>query len=262
MEPRSPSISWRKSRIRSGPQEIKSEHALLVGYVTMNTRDRDEVSVVEDADALIRDKIESGELQFPPGYYYQWAGQFENQVRAMKRLKILIPICLLLDFVLLYIGLKRWWIALLVFSDILVSASGGFIMLFFWGYNLSVAVWVGFIAMFGVAEDDSVVVSSYIGDLLEQRPPQTVQEVRELVVEAGKKRIRPNLMATATTVLGLIPVFLVNGRGSDVMQPMAVPSVGGMTVGLITLFIMPCVYCWVEEWKVRRQSRQKTAQHP
>jgi len=243
-------------RYALGPQEIKSENTLLVGYVTMNTRDRDEVSVVEDADALIQAKIKAGELKFPPGYYYQWAGQFENQVRAMNRLKILIPICLLVDFVLLYIGLKRWWIALLVFSDILVSASGGFIMLLFWGYNISVAVWVGFIALFGVAEDDSVVVSTYIGDLLEQRPPNTVQEVRDLVVEAGMKRIRPNLMATATTVLGLIPVFLVDGRGSDVMQPMAIPSVGGMAVGLVTLFITPCVYCWVEEWKVRLRNRR------
>jgi Cu(I)/Ag(I) efflux system membrane protein CusA/SilA len=243
-------------RYTLGPQEIKSENTLLVGYVTMNTRDRDEVSVVEDADALIQAKIKSGDLKFPPGYYYQWAGQFENQVRAMNRLKLLIPICLLVDFVLLYIGLKRWWIALLVFSDILVSASGGFIMLFLWGCNMSVAVWVGFIAMFGVAEDDSVVVSTYIGDLLQERPPNTVQEVRDLVVEAGMKRIRPNLMATATTVLGLIPVFLVDGRGSDIMQPMAIPSVGGMAVGLVTLFITPCVYCWVEEWKVRLRNRQ------
>jgi Cu(I)/Ag(I) efflux system membrane protein CusA/SilA len=245
-----------------GPQEIKSENTRLVGYVTLNTRDRDEVSVVEDADRVIRARIEEderlnrpeAERLFPTGYHYQWGGQFENQVRAMNRLKILVPLCLALDFVLLYVGLKRWWIALLVFSDILVSASGGFIMLMMWGYNVSVAVWVGFIALFGVAEDDSVVVSTYIGDLLAERPPRTVQEVRDLIVEAGSKRIRPNLMATATTVIGLIPVFLVNGRGSDVMQPMAIPSVGGMAVGLITLFITPCVYCWVEEWKVRRHS--------
>jgi Cu(I)/Ag(I) efflux system membrane protein CusA/SilA len=246
-------------RYTLGPQEIKSENTLLVGYVTLNTRDRDEVSVVEDAESLIQAKIKAGELKFPPGYYYQWAGQFENQVRAMNRLKVLIPLCLLVDFVLLYIGLKRWWIALLVFSDIMISASGGFIMLLFWGCNISVAVWVGFIALFGVAEDDSVVVSTYIGDLLEQRPPGTVQEVRDLVVEAGSKRIRPNLMASATTFLGLIPVFLVDGRGSDVMQPMAIPSVGGMAVGLVTLFVTPCVYCWVEEWKVRRSSKSRGA---
>ena len=160
-----------------GPQEIKSENTRLVGYVTMNTRDRDEVSVVEDADKSSgpdrgrrATQAPDRERLFPAGYHYQWGGQFENQVRAMNRLKILVPLCLLVDFVLLYIGLKRWWIALLVFSDILVSASGGFIMLLLWGCNISVAVWVGFIALFGVAEDDSVVVSTYIGDLLKERP--------------------------------------------------------------------------------------------
>jgi len=237
----------------TGPQEIKSENTLLVGYVTMNTRDRDEVSVVKDAEALIQSKIESGELQFPTGYYHQWAGQYENQVRAMKRLSLLIPLCLLLDFVLLYMGFNRWWIALLVFSGIIVSASGGFLMLLFYGFNLSVAVWVGFIALFGVAEDDGVVMATYLSQLFEQRRPQSIDQVREIVVEAGRKRIRPCLMTTATTVLGLMPVFLIQGRGSDVMQPMAIPSVGGMAIQLITLFIVPCIYCLVEEWKFRRR---------
>jgi len=242
-------------RYTVGPQEIKSENTLLVGYVTMNTRDRDEVSVVEDADALIQAKVAKGELKFPPGYYYQWAGQFESQVRATKRLAVLIPLCLLIDFVLLYLGFGRWWVALLVFSGIIVSASGGFLMLLFYGFNLSVAVWVGFIALFGVAEDDGVVMATYIGQLFDQRAPASIPQVRELVVEAGMKRIRPCLMTTATTVLGLLPVFWTEGRGSDVMQPMAIPSVGGMAVQLITLFIVPCVYCWVEEWKFRRRTR-------
>jgi len=116
-----------------GPQEIKSENTRLVGYVTLNTRDRDEVSVVEDADKLIKARIADderlnrpdGRRLFPAGYHYQWGGQFENQVRAMNRLKVLVPLCLLLDFVLLYIGLGRWWLAILVFSDILISASAG-----------------------------------------------------------------------------------------------------------------------------------------
>jgi copper/silver efflux system protein len=236
-----------------GPQEIKSENSLLVGYVTLNSRDRDEVSVVEEADALLREKIASGELKFPQGYYYQWAGQFENHVRAMNRLMWLIPLGLALDFVLLYIGLGRWWVSLLVFSGIFVSASGGFLMLLFYGFNLSVAVWVGFLALFGVAEDDGVLMASYLGQLFEKREPQSIEEVREIVVEAGMKRIRPCLMTTATTVIGLLPVFIIEGRGSDVMQPMAIPSVGGMFVQLITLFIVPCVYCWVEERKFRRQ---------
>ncbi len=234
-----------------GPQEIKSENTLLVGYVTLNTRDRDEVSVVEDADALLREKIAAGELKFPRGYYYQWAGQFENQVRATRDLMWLIPLALALDFVLLYMGLGRWWVALLVFSGIAVSASGGFLMLMFYGFNLSVAVWVGFLALFGVAEDDGVIMATYLGQLFDKRKPKSVEEVREIVVEAGMKRIRPCLMTTATTVIGLLPVFLIEGRGSDVMQPMAIPSVGGMFIQLITLFIVPCVYSWVEERKLQ-----------
>ena len=242
-------------RYTVGPQEIKSENALLVGYVTLNTRDRDEVSVVEDADALIRAKIESGELKFPPGYYYQWAGQFENQVRAMRRLSILLPLCLGLQFILLYMAFGRWWVAAFIFADIIVSAAGGFLMLAWWGYNLSVAVWVGFIALFGVAEDDSVLIATYLTQLFGQRErqPQTIEEVRELVVEAGSKRIRPSLMTTATTVIGLIPVVLAEGRGSDVMQPMAIPSLGGMAMSVVTIFIIPCVYSWVEEQRLRRR---------
>jgi Cu(I)/Ag(I) efflux system membrane protein CusA/SilA len=240
-------------RYTIGPQEIKSENALLVGYVTLNTRDRDEVSVVEEAEQLIQAKIQSGELKIPNGYYYKWGGQFESQVRATKRLALLVPLCLALDFVLLFMGFGRWWVALLVFSGILVSASGGFLMLLFYGANLSVAVWVGFIALFGVAEDDGVVMATYLGQLFDERSPATVEAVRETVVEAGMKRIRPCLMTTATTVIGLLPVFLTEGRGSDVMQPMAIPSVGGMAIQLITLFVVPCVYCWVEESRLRRR---------
>jgi Cu(I)/Ag(I) efflux system membrane protein CusA/SilA len=248
-------------RYTIGPQEIKSENALLVGYVTLNTRDRDEVSVVEEAEQLIQAKIRSGELDIPNGCYYKWAGQFESQVRATKRLSLLVPLCLALDFVLLFMGLGRWWVALLVFSGIIVSASGGFLMLLFYGANLSVAVWVGFIALFGVAEDDGVVMATYLGQLFDRRSPGTVEAVRETVVEAGMKRIRPCLMTTATTVIGLLPVFLTEGRGSDVMQPMAIPSVGGMAVQLITLFIVPCVYCRVEEWKLRRRLDRDSPSH-
>jgi Cu(I)/Ag(I) efflux system membrane protein CusA/SilA len=240
-------------RYTIGPQEIKSENALLVGYVTLNTRDRDEVSVVEDADRLIQARIASGEIRFPPGYYYQWAGQFENQVRAMKRLSILLPLCLLLQLVLLYLGFNRWWIALLIFADVIVSASGGFLMLAWWGYNLSVAVWVGFIALFGVAEDDSVLIASYLTQLFDKRQPQSVDDVREMVVEAGTKRIRPSLMTAATTVIGLMPVFWAEGRGADVMQPMAIPSMGGMAMSIVTMFIVPCVYCWIEERRLARR---------
>ena len=245
-----------------GPQEIKSENGLLVGYVTLNTRDRDEISVVEDAERLLQsEKKKSDELiaagrtseaslVVPTGYYWTWSGQFENQQRAMARLSLLVPVVLLSMFFSMYLGFGKWWLVILVFVDIAISFSGGFIGLFFWGSNLSVAVWVGFIALFGVADDDSIVMLTYLEDLSKEKPPQTKEDMRNLVVEAGMKRIRPCLMTSVTTILGLAPIFLDSGRGSDVMQPMAIPSVGGMSVALITLFVIPCIYCMVKEWRL------------
>lgn len=243
-----------KFRFEYGPSEIKSENTLKVGYVTLNTRDRDEVSVVEDADRQIKEKIAAGEIRIPAGYYYQWGGQFEAQVRATQRLSILVPAVLATMVLLLYLGFGRVWIAGIVFLGIAVSVSGGFLMLWWMDVNLSVAVWVGIIALLGVADDDAVVMLTY----LEQRfgpgnaPPQSIAAIRERVVECGLKRIRPCLMTTATTVIGLIPVFLATGRGADIMRPMAIPSIGGMAVQLITLFVAPCLYCMVMERRLRR----------
>jgi Cu(I)/Ag(I) efflux system membrane protein CusA/SilA len=239
-------------RYAIGPQEIKSENTLKVGYVTLNTRDRDEVSVVEDAERLLQARIADGTLRLPAGYYYAWGGQFEAQVRATARLQILVPAVLGLMFLLLTMSFGRVWLAGIVFLGITVSVTGGFLMLWIWGVNLSVAVWVGVIALLGVADDDAVVMLTYLEQTFAGKQLQSVQQVRDHVVEAGLKRIRPCLMTTATTVIGLIPVFTTEGRGSDVMQPMAIPSVGGMAVQLVTLFIAPCLYCAVMERRVRR----------
>lgn len=235
-----------------GPQEIKGERGLLVGYVTMNTRDRDEVSVVNDAEALLQQAVEDGRLKLPAGYYWEWSGQFENQVRATARMRILVPITLFIMFVMLYLGFTRWWIAPVIFFGVLVSASGGFVMLALWGANLSVAVWVGFLVLFGVVDDDGVVIATYLEGSFKDRRFASIAEIRAATIDAGLKRIRPCLMTIATTVFGLMPIFWATGRGSDVMQPMAIPSVGGMAVSLITLFIVPCVFCAVEEWKWKR----------
>lgn len=246
-----------------GPQEIKSENGLLVGYVTLNTRDRDEISVVEDAERLLQSERKRSDelvaaghhveasLIVPPGYYWTWSGQFENERRAMERLSLLVPLVLLSMVFSLYFSFGKWWLVLLVFLDIAISVSGGFIGLLFYGANLSVAVWVGFIALIGVSDDDSVVMLTYLEDLFREKPPQSVDDVRNLVVEAGLKRIRPCLMTSATTIIGLAPIFWDTGRGSDVMQPMAIPSVGGMTIALITLFVIPCCYCLVKEWQLK-----------
>jgi Cu(I)/Ag(I) efflux system membrane protein CusA/SilA len=235
-----------------GPQEIKGERGLLVGYVTMNTRDRDEVGVVQDAEAALQQAVQDGRLRVPPGYYWEWSGQFENQVRATARMRILVPVTLAIMFVMLYLGFRRWWIAPVIFFGVLVSASGGFVMLALWGANLSVAVWVGFLVLFGVVDDDGVVIATYLEGVFAGRTFASVQEIRDAVVAAGLKRIRPCLMTLATSVFGLMPIFWSTGRGSDVMQPMAIPVMGGMAVSLITLFIVPCVFCAVEEWKWRR----------
>jgi Cu(I)/Ag(I) efflux system membrane protein CusA/SilA len=233
----------------------------------MNTRDRDEVSVVEDAERALQaakrqsDELiaagrhEEAKLVVPAGYYWNWSGQFENQRRATERLSWILPLVLFTMFVLIYIGLGRWWLALIVFFGIVVSASGGFLLLYIWGVNLSVAVWVGFIALFGVVDDSSVVMLDFLEREFDKGPPQSIDEIRHRVTEASLKRVRPLLMSTATTVFGLLPIFLTHGRGSDVMQPMAIPSVGGMAVQLITLFIAPCLYCAVQEWTFRRRER-------
>ncbi len=243
-----------------GPQEIKSENTAKVGYVTLNTRDRDEISVVEDADRALRAAVADGRVRLPTGYFTVWGGQFEAQVRATARLVVLVPTVLGVMLLMLYMGLGAWWLAAIVFLGITVSMTGGFLALWLAGVNLSVAVWVGMIALMGVADDDAVVMLTYqeqaFGEArTEGRAPASVEQVRDLVVQAGLRRIRPCLMTTATTVIGLIPVFLVDGRGSDVMRPMAIPSVGGMAVQLITLFIAPCLYCAVMERRLRRAAR-------
>ncbi len=235
-----------------GPAMIKSEDTLLVGYTTFNTRDRDEVSVVEDAKRLVNAKIASGELKLPKGYYIKWAGQFENQVRANKRLMLLLPIVLFINFVILYLGFRKITTAIFVYFGIPVALSGGFILLWALGYNLSVAVWVGFIALFGIAVDDGVIIATYLEQSFKKRKITSINDAREATVQAGIKRIRPAIMTVVTTVLALIPVLAATGRGADVMKPMAIPTVGGMTVVLITIFVVPCCYCGLMEFKLKR----------
>jgi Cu(I)/Ag(I) efflux system membrane protein CusA/SilA len=245
-----------------GPQEIKGERGLLTGYVTMNTRDRDEVSVVEDAERLLQAALKDGRLTLPAGYYWEWSGQFENQVRATERMQILVPVCIAIMFVSLYLGFRRKWLSLVIFADVAVSLSAGFLLLPLWGANLSVAVWVGFLVLLGVVDDDSVVLSTYLENIFDHQEPQSVAAIRDAVVQAGLKRIRANLMTICTTVFGLLPVFWATGRGSDVMKPIALPSLGGMAASVVTMFIVPCLFCAIEEWKWKRSPRSTAAPVP
>jgi copper/silver efflux system protein len=240
-------------RTVTGPQEIKGEKGLLVGYVTMNTRDRDEMSVVEEAERELQQALTEKRITLPAGYYWEWSGQFENQRRATARLTILVPTAMALMFVMLFLSFRRWWIAFIIWFSVLVDLSAGFIFLGLYGANLSIAVWVGFLVLLGVVDDDGVLIATYLEDQFEGKQFNSIEEIRAAVLDAGLKRIRPALMTAATTVLGLMPIFWATGRGSDVMKPMAIPSVGGMAVAVITIFIVPMLFCAIEEWKWKRK---------
>ncbi|MBE0644633.1 MAG: efflux RND transporter permease subunit [Bacteroidetes bacterium] len=257
-----------------GPQSIKSENTFLVGYVIFD-RDEDqaEVNVVQNAQKYLRGKIDAGELVVPAGVSYTFAGNYENQLRAEKRLSIVIPISLVVIFLILYLQFRSVPTTLFIFSAIAVSFSGGFILIWFYGQewfmnfpvfgesiralfqmhpvNLSVAVWVGFIALFGIATDDGVVMATYLDQSFRRNRPKSIEGIRKAVLEGGQRRIRPCLMTTATTLLALLPVLTSTGRGSDIMVPMAIPAFGGMTIELLTLFVVPVLYSWWEERKVR-----------
>jgi len=253
-----------------GPQMIKSENTFLVSYVIFDKREGfAEVDVVENAQKYLKEKIKSGQLVLPPGVSYKFTGDYENQVRAVKRLIIVIPVALLSVFLILYFRFRSATGAMLVFSGIVVAFSGGFIMLWLYAQpwfmnfsaggihlrnlfqihtvNLSVAVWVGFIALFGIATDDGVLISTYIKQLIEEKSAGSVSEIRAIIVEAGKKRIRPAIMTTATTLLALLPVLTSTGKGADIMVPMAIPIFGGMTIAVLTVFVVPVLYgMWKE----------------
>ena len=268
-------------RYEQGPQVIKSEETFLVGYVLFDKLDGyAEVEVVENAQELIQKKIDSGELQLPNGVSYKFTGTYENQVRAEKTLSFVVPLSLLVIFLILYFQFKSVSTSLMVFAGIAVAFGGGFIMMWAYGQewflnfnffgenlrdlfqmkniNLSVAVWVGFIALFGIATDDGVVMATYLTQTFERNDPEDKAEIRASVVEAGKMRIRPCLMTTATTILALLPVLTSTGRGSDIMIPMAIPSFGGMLIDLITLFVVPVLFSWRKESKAGKKLNQKT----
>ncbi len=265
-------------KYEQGPQVIKSEDTFLVGYVLFDKMDGfAEVNVVENAQTLIQEKIDSGELVVPKGINYQFTGTYENQLRAEKTLSVVVPLALAIIFLILYFQFRSVGTSLMVFTGIAVAFAGGFVMIWLYGQdwflnfnvfgenlrdlfqmhpiNLSVAVWVGFIALFGIATDDGVVMATYLTQTFDRNTPENKKEIRASVVEAGEKRIRPCLMTTATTILALLPVLTSTGRGSDIMIPMAIPSFGGMLIALITLFVVPVLYSWKAEVQLKRTSK-------
>ena len=245
-----------------GAQMIRSENTFLVGYVIFDKiENKAEVDVVEEANQLIKNSIDSGKLKLQAGVTYKFAGNYENEIRATQRLAIVIPISLFLILLLLYFQFKTITASVIHFSGVFVAFAGGFIMLWLYGQdwflnfslaginmrdlfqihdvNLSVAVWVGFIALFGIATNDGVIMGTYIHQVFEEMKPDSVQAVRDAVVAAGKKRVRPAMMTTVVAVIALLPVLTSTGKGADIMVPMAIPTFGGMIIQVMTIFVVP-----------------------
>ena len=269
-----PLIEVSEIRYVRGPQVIKSEDTFLIGYVLFDMKPGNaEVDVVEQCQACLQGKIDMGQLVLPPGVSYTFAGNYENQIRSQKTLAVVLPVALFVIFLILYFQFKSVMTTSLVFSGILVAWSGGFLMLWLYGQswfldvelfgvdmqnlfqihpiNLSVAVWVGFLALFGIATDDGVVMGTYLEQSFRDRKTTTVDEIRKATIIAGSRRVRACLMTTATTVLALLPVLTSTGRGSDVMVPMAIPSFGGMTIEILTMLVVPVLYCAIQEAKLK-----------
>lgn len=257
-----------------GPQAIKSENSFLTSYVIFDKKEGfSEIDAVEQAKSYLQDQIDNGDLIVPEGVNYEFTGNYQNQVRAEKRLSIIIPIVLVVIFVILYLQFNSVSTSMMVFSGIAVAFSGGFLLIWLYGQswfmdftvfgtnmrdlfqigtvNLSVAVWVGFIALFGIATDDGVVMATYLRQVFRKTKPSTKKEIHESVILAGSRRVRPCLMTTATTLLALMPILSSTGRGSDVMVPMAIPAFGGMLIELITLFVVPVLYAMWQERKLK-----------
>ncbi|MBL8878769.1 MAG: efflux RND transporter permease subunit [Phycisphaerales bacterium] len=260
-----------------GPEMIKSEDNFLVSYVTFDKRPGfAEVEVVEAARELLENV--RGDLAVPAGTRYAFAGSYENQLRFQARLNIILPISFLLLFLLLYWEFRSVPISLIVFTGIPVAWAGGFIglwlvaqpwfcdfnvfgenvrhLLHFQTYNLSAAVWVGFLALFSVTVDDGVVLATYLRNEFVGREINSPRDIREAIVQAGSRRVRPCLMTSATTVLSLLPVLTSDGRGADVMIPIALPAVGGLSIELLSLFVLPVCYSLYREmqWRWSRKT--------
>ena len=239
------------TRIVLGPSMITSENGLLRGTVLMNVRGRDIGGFVEEAKRVV-----SRRVAMPPGYYIEWSGQYENQIRAKQRLQIVIPIVLLVIFVLLYMTYHSAREALHVLLAVPFALTGGIFLLKFLGYNFSVAVWVGFIALFGTAVQTGVVMVIYLEEAVRRKVGAsgslTIGRLHEAVMEGALLRLRPKVMTVATVVAGLLPIMWSTRTGAEFMKPLATPVLGGMVSSLLhVLIVTPVIFTTFREWDLR-----------
>ena len=245
-----------KVKLVKGPPNIRTENALLAAYIYVDIRDRDIGGYVTDAQKAVRDNV-----KFPPGYYVTWSGQFEYMERAKEKLKVVVPLTILVIFVLLYLNFRRLTETLIVMLSVPFALVGGIWLMYLLDYNLSVAVAVGFIALLGVAAEIGVVILIYIDHALEAAAAKrqavgeivTAEDLKESVIQGALMRVRPIMMTVAAVIGGLLPIMWGSGTGSEIMRRIAAPMVGGMvSVTILALIVIPSIYAVVKGWQLRR----------
>jgi Cu(I)/Ag(I) efflux system membrane protein CusA/SilA len=247
-------------RIQDGPPMINSENGLPRSVVFLNVRGRDMGGFVNEAK-----KVLLAQLTLPPGYFLQWSGQWENQVRAKARLTLIIPIGLVIIYILLYFIFHSFTEALLVMLSVPFSLTGGVLLIWLMGYNWSVAVWVGFIALYGVAVETGVVMVVYLHEALNNKLKAGVvgrKELYEAIYEGSVARLRPKLMTVGTSMIGLIPIMWSHGTGADLMKPIAAPMIGGLLTSAVhVLIVTPVIFALMKERELKRGSLKPAEMH-
>jgi copper/silver efflux system protein len=257
-------------RFTTGPMNIRSENTFLNAYVTFDRLPGEApVDVVNRVRQHLDREIADGSLRVPDGISYTFEGEFRNQQRAAERLSVVLPVTLLIIFLIIYFQFRSTPVTLIVFSGIALVWAGGFALLWLYGQdwffnfsfmgvelrdflqmgtiNLSVAVWVGFLALFGIAVDNGVVMATYLEQIFERKKPESRETIYTTAIEAGMRRVRPCLMTTGTTLLALLPIITSPGKGSEIMIPMAIPIFGGMLIQVLSLLMVPLLYAiWKE----------------
>jgi Cu(I)/Ag(I) efflux system membrane protein CusA/SilA len=234
-----------------GPGMISSEDARLVAHVAFAPSGMaGDLETVEAVETQLRQAQADGTLDLPAGYALLPVGSFQNQIEANRRLMVIIPIVIVVDLLIIYLNFRNLPLTLIIFSQIPIAVFGGMIGLGLFAVEMNTAVWVGLIALIGIAEDDGVVIATYMQQLFNRRPMWTVTDLRNATVEAGRRRIRPSLMTACTTFAALIPIMIATGRGADVARAMALPVFFGMFIELVSLFVVPVLYCGYMEMRL------------
>lgn len=241
-----------KMKTTWGPGMISSEDARLVAHIAFAPSGMaGDLETVEAVESQLRQAQANGDLTLPAGYALLPVGSFQNQIEANRRLMVIIPIVILVDLLIIYLNFRNFPLTLIIFSQIPIAVFGGMIGLGIFQIEMNTAIWIGLIALIGIAEDDGVVIATYMEQIFARRPMRTVQDLRDATLEAGRRRIRPCLMTAFTTFAALLPVMLATGRGADVARAMALPVFFGMFIELVSLFVVPVLYCGYMEMKLR-----------